>query len=135
LPTATAEEILARTKESYLKETGYGEGNWSYLGHVMIETGKYRGAGPDDHGLPAHMFLATELEKEAGARNPNKNEIMETVFVPLDEFNDVIDSGLFMEASALPCALLALRKLKGFKSMPTSRMETAPEIMDELGRR
>ncbi len=134
-PGAGGGEILEKTQESYLKETGYGGGDWTYLGHIMIETGKYRGAGPDDHGLPAHMFLATELEKRSGARNPNPNEIMETILVPLEEFNDVIDSGLFVEASALPCALLALRKLGQLKSVPTSRMETAPEIIGQIGRR
>ena len=78
----------------------------------MIETGKYRGAGPEDHGLPAHLFLATGLEKTAEARKPNANEIMANLMVPLEEFEEVIDSGLFVETSAVPCALLALRKLK-----------------------
>jgi hypothetical protein len=111
-PTASAEEILEKTKEIYTKETGYGNGKFQYLGYTLVETGKYRGAGADDHGLPAHMFLATGLEKLSEARSPNPNEIMETLFVPLCEFDDVIDSGLFREISALPCALLALRKLK-----------------------
>jgi len=111
-PDALPDEILARTQEAYLRETGYGEGRWHYLGRVMIETGKYRGAGPEDHGLPAHLFLATGLEKTAEARKPNANEIMANLMVPLEEFEEVIDSGLFVETSAVPCALLALRKLK-----------------------
>lgn len=111
-PGASREEILATTKSVYLKETGFGNGEWSYLGNSLVETGKYRGAGQNDHGLPAHMFLATGLERIADARQPNRNEIMETLMVPLNEFNEVIDSGLFNEISALTCALLALRKLK-----------------------
>lgn len=111
-PGVFKEEILATTKAVYLKETGFGSGDWSYLGNGMVETGKYRGAGPNDHGLPAHFFLATGLERQADARQPNRNEIMETLFVPIEEFDEVIDSGLFNEVSALTCALLALRKLK-----------------------
>ena len=111
-PEISAEELLQRTKDSYLKETGYGSERWDYLGNVLIETGKYRGAAPESHGLAAHMFLATGLEKMQDGRNPNPNEIMETLMVPIKEFDRVIDSGLFREASALPCALLALRKLK-----------------------
>jgi hypothetical protein len=111
-PGADPQEILNVTQQIFLKETGFGGGQWTSLGKVMIETGKYRGAGPNDHGLPAHLFLATDLDEQGQARQPNRNEIMETLMVPLDEFYGVIDSGLFNEASALPCALLALRKLK-----------------------
>ncbi len=109
LPSGTPiETITELTIASFLKETGYGNGNWKPLGKVMIETGKYRGASIDDHGLPAYMFLATDLEKIADARNPEKNEIMETIMVPLNEFPAVLESGLFTEASAVPCAHKAL---------------------------
>lgn len=111
-PGTSHADILDTTKEIYLRETGFGNGEWSYLGNSLVETGKYRGAGPSDHGLPAHMFLATGLERIADARHPNRNEIMETLMVPLEEFYEVIDSGLFNEISAELCALLALRKLK-----------------------
>lgn len=107
----TQEGLLTRTREFYLRETGYGGGEWDYLGKILIETGKYRGASPEDHGLPAHMFLATNLERQSEARKPSANEIMENLLVPLDKFGEVIDSGLFVEASAVPCALLAMRKL------------------------
>ncbi len=109
----SSDELLRKTQEAYTRETGYAGGTWNYLGHVMIESGKYRGATVDDHGLKAHMYLATGLEKGAEARNPNPNEIMETILVPLDEFREIVLSPnrLFKEASALPCALLALSKL------------------------
>ena len=107
----TAEEILTKTQESYTKETGYGNGIWTNLGRVGIETGKYRGADANDHGLFAHLFLATDLEQIAEARQPNPNEIMETIMVPIDEFLEVLESGLFTEASAVPCAYKALIKL------------------------
>jgi hypothetical protein len=110
-PGASLAEITDKTREIYLKETGYGQGDWSYLGKVLIETGKYRGAGPDDHGLPAHLFLAEGLIRQADARQPNRNEIIETLEVPLEEFPEVLASGLFVEASAVPCALLALMRL------------------------
>lgn len=110
-PGMSEDVILAKTQEVYLRETGFGGGEWDYLGRVVIETGKYRGAGPDDHGLAAHMFLATGLSQMVDQRNPAPNEIMETLMIPLEEFWEVIDSGLFVEASALSCALLALRKL------------------------
>jgi len=112
---ATIEEITAKTEASYLKETGYGNGTWTHLGHVGIETGKYRGAGPDDHGLNAHLFLAEGLEQIAEARNPNPNEIIETVMVPIAEFQAVLDSGLFTETSAVACAYKALIKLGKIK--------------------
>lgn len=110
-PGASYAEILEKTQEIYLRETGYGGGEWQYLNKVLIETGKYRGAGPSDHGLPAHMILATNLQKKHNARQPNRNEIMETLEVPLDDFRSVLESGLFQEASAVPCALLSLIKL------------------------
>lgn len=117
-PGASDAEILEKTQEIYMRETGYGEGKWDNLGHILIETGKYRGAGPNDHGLPAHMMLATGLKKIKDARQPNRNEIMETLEVPLEEFRGVIESGHFDEASALPCALLALQKLGKLKWVP-----------------
>lgn len=106
------EELLSRTQEFCLKETGYGGGTWTYLGNVLIETGKFRGSSPDDHGLPAHMYIAVDLEEKQEARKPNLNEIMETIMVPLDEFDEVIHSKLFKECSSLPCALLALDELR-----------------------
>jgi hypothetical protein len=114
-PGTSQGEILEKTKEIYLKETGYGNGDWDYLGHILIETGKYRGAGPDDHGLPAHMMLATNLVQIQDSRQPNRNEIMETLEFPLDEIREVVESGLLEEASALPCALLACIKLGALK--------------------
>lgn len=114
-PGTSIADIISRTKEIYLRETGYGGGKWEYLGRVLVETGKYRGAGPEDHGLPAHLMLATDLEKFQDARYPNRNEIMETLEVPLDQFREVLESGLFEEASAVPCAMLALLKLGSLK--------------------
>lgn len=110
-PKATLEEITAQTKQVYLKETGFGWGSFKHLGHIMIETGKYRGAGVDDHGFPAHLFLATGLERVQDAKRPNPNEIMETLMVPLREFPEVLASGLFVEESAVVCAYKALIEL------------------------
>lgn len=110
--TIGEEELLLRTRDSYLKETGYGAGRWRKLGRVLIESGKYRGADPNDHGLSAHLFLATGLERFKSARDPEPNEIMSTLLVDLDEFEEVIDSGEFLETSAVACALLALRHLR-----------------------
>ena len=114
-PDVTAEEILEKTQTSYTKETGYGNGKWTPLGRVVIETGKYRGAGPNDHGLNAYMFLATDLEKIGDARQPNANEIIETLEVPISEFEQVLDSHLFVETSAVACAYKALMKLGQIK--------------------
>mgnify|MGYP001579932708 CR=1 FL=1 len=105
---ATLDEIAEKTKLAYLKETGLGGGTFQHLGHIMIETGKYRGAEEDDHGLRAHLFLATNLQRVQDARKPNPNEIMETLMVPLDEFAEVLTSGLFVEESAVACAYKAL---------------------------
>lgn len=108
---ATGEKILEKTKESYLKETGFGNGKFTYLGCTMIETGKYRGSGPGDYGLPAHMYLATGLQLIQEARSPNPNEIIETLLVPLAEFKAVLSSGKFIETSAVACAYKALIEL------------------------
>lgn len=111
-PGATAEEITAATEAAFLKETGLGNVPFQYLDHVMIETGKFRGAGPDDHGLPAHLFLADGLERVQDARDPEANEIMETLMVPLSQFMEVLNSGHFTETSAVACAYKALVQLK-----------------------
>lgn len=110
-PDTSEEEILRLTQAGYLKETGFGGGDWEQLGRIMIETGKYRGAGPDDHGLPARMYLATGLTHKAEVRSPRPEEIMETLMVPYRELPAVVDSGLFIEESALCCALLAMRRM------------------------
>lgn len=110
-PGTELEEIQSVTEKAYLKETGYGKGNFSYLGHIIIESGKYRGSGPNEHGLPAHLFMARNLVKMQEARDPEKNEIMRTLEVPFEEFQEVLDSGLFVEASAVACAYKALCKL------------------------
>jgi len=110
-PTASLEEIKEKTQQTYLKETGLGNGEFTYLGHIMIETGKYRGAGPDDHGLKAHLFLATHLSQIQDARDPALNEVMETILVPLDEFPEVLACGDFAEESAVVCAYKALLAL------------------------
>jgi hypothetical protein len=67
---ATLQEIADRTRDTYLAETGYGNGSWSSLGKVAIETGKFRGASPDDHGLFAHLFLATGLQQMQEKKKP-----------------------------------------------------------------
>ncbi len=104
----TAKEILNKTKEIYLKETGYGKGNWKSLGHIIIESAKYRGASLSDHGLKAHLFLATNLKLISEKRRLNPNEIIETIMVPIREFKPVLESGLFIEESAVACAYKAL---------------------------
>ncbi len=105
------DEIESRTKEAYLKETGYGNGNWNYLGNILIESGKYRGASPADNGFKAHLFIAEHLEFIQNKREPNPNEVMETIMVPIEEFREVLESGLFLEESAVACAYKALIKL------------------------
>lgn len=107
-PDASLEEISETTMAVFLAETGYGNGNWASLGKVAIETGKFRGAGPDDHGLFAHLFVATGLQPLQGQRNPRENEIMETLMVPVGEFLEVLQSGFFVEVSAVACAYKAL---------------------------
>ncbi len=109
---ATPEEILLATQTHFLKETGYAnDAGWASLGHVVIESGKYRGADENGHGLPAHLFLVRGLVRVEDARKPNPEEIMETIMVPLGELREVINSGYFNEASAVVCALKALAVL------------------------
>jgi hypothetical protein len=110
-PKATFDDIMLKTEEAYLKETGYGGGKFRHLGRTMVETGKFRGSSFDDHGLPAHLVLATDLKPIQSARSPNPNEIMESLLVPIGEFPDVLRSGKFTEVSAVACAYKALLEL------------------------
>ena len=130
-PEATTEEIIKKSSDAFLRETGYIGKDWRYIGKVFIETGKYRGTGPADHGLPAHMILASDLIEHQSARKPNANEIIETLLVPLDQFPDVIESGLFVETSALTCSFLALLEIGKLrwtpKVEPILKSEISPE--------
>jgi hypothetical protein len=107
----TEDERLDITQEIYLRETGFGDGEWKKLGQIMMDSAKYRGTKPDDHGFFAHLYLATGLKHQSEARDLNPNEIMQTLMVPIEEFKDVILSGHFAEASAVVCAFLALNEL------------------------
>ncbi|OGZ56441.1 MAG: hypothetical protein A3H64_02020 [Candidatus Ryanbacteria bacterium RIFCSPLOWO2_02_FULL_45_11c] len=102
--------ILKKTQEVYLNETGYGNGAWQYLGYVMIETGKYRGATPDSHGFRAHMWLARNLKSIKDVSHAPE-EMIEVFPVPLQEFREVLESGLFVEESSVAGAYKALIKL------------------------
>jgi hypothetical protein len=111
---ASIKDIADLTVSSYLKETGYQikPRKLEHLGHIVIESGKYRGATQTSHGFNAHLFLATDLVKVGEARNPNPNEIMETLEVPVNEFPAVLESGLFSEESAVVCAYKAMIRLR-----------------------
>lgn len=110
-PGTSVSEIQGITQKMFLNETGYGEGSWDYLGKVVIETGKYRGSGTNDHGLFAHLFLASGVVMKTKARQPNRNEIIENLEVPLGDFLNILESGYFTETSAVACAYKALVKL------------------------
>lgn len=107
---APLELILEKTQTAYQKETGYGEGTWEYLGHVIIETGKYRGATPNSRGLLAHLFIAKNLHKIQEPKHAS-NEIIHPLEVPLSDFRQVLESGLFTEESVVPCSYKALIRL------------------------
>jgi hypothetical protein len=109
--------ILDKTQKIFLNETGFGGGKWTYLGATNVESGKIRGADENDHGLPAHMYLATDLVRQ-GAPTPLPNEIMTKLLIDLDEFYaEVLDATgddgkyLFNEISAQLCAEKAYRRL------------------------
>ncbi|MBI4450086.1 hypothetical protein HY634_03440 [Candidatus Uhrbacteria bacterium] len=102
--------IEHRTRETYLAETGYGGGVWTYLGHDVVETGKYRGATPNSHGVLAHCFLAEGLERLQDP-NPQPEEQYAVLAVPLSEWPAVLGSGLFTETSAVSCAYRAMLRL------------------------
>lgn len=107
---ASLDLIQERTKEFYQKETGYGKGKWKYLGYVMIESGKFRGATKDSHGLKAHLWLATGLEKISGTAHRPEEKIV--LFpIPLEKFRKVVESDLFNETSSVCCAHRALIEL------------------------
>jgi hypothetical protein len=107
----TLEKITERTELGFLRETGYGNGNFRYLGYVEIETGMYRGVDFESHGYPAHLFLATELEYIPNAQSLGPNDIIETLLVPLAEFPEILASGILTETSAVACAYKALEEL------------------------
>ncbi len=107
-PSATQEELLKTVQAAYLKETGFGGGWWVKLGISAIETGKFRGYEPGDKGFNAHLYLAFDLAKQPVLRGPQRNEIMEVLPVPINEFREILRSDLFTEASAQVCAWMAL---------------------------
>ncbi|MFA6476195.1 MAG: hypothetical protein WCV68_02135 [Candidatus Paceibacterota bacterium] len=111
LVNPTEDDYLAAVQAAYLKETGFGGGKWQSLGHVTIESGKYRGPTMDSHGLKARLYLATDIEPVAEARSPGSNEVMETIMVPVADFYEVLESRRFNECSAVSCAYKALRVL------------------------
>lgn len=117
-------EVLALTKEQYRKETGYGAGTWKYLGRMMVESGKYRGAAMDSHGLYANLWMATGLERVSETEHAS-NELIRLIEVPVEEFPSVLRSGYMVEESAKQAATLALLEL-GID--PTA----VPAIDDEL---
>lgn len=102
--------ILNKTREAYLQETGYQGAGWTYLGPMIIESGKYRGATLDSHGFAAHLWLADNLE-EVAKPNPPAGDVYEILPVPVREFSRILDSGLFVEESSLVCAYKALTAL------------------------
>lgn len=113
-PGTTQEEILRRTQEVFLAETGYGGGCWESLGPPAIQESAWvRGASVDGHGLEAHLFMATGLE-EIAEPEPNSNEIIQVFKFSLDEIVEVYNAGLLAENSAEIATLRSLGKLGRF---------------------
>lgn len=63
-PKRTTEDIIRLTREQVLRETGYGNGNATYLGFSLIETGKMFDPAVEEpyepgvgRGLKAHCVL------------------------------------------------------------------------------
>ena len=108
VPNPTLEDIIAQAREKFTEETGYGNGNWGYLGGVNIDDNKMRdasGTGP----LVAHMLIASDVEKIAEPE-PKDTEFYEVLNVPPSDFQALLDSPYLVEVSARVCLLEAFRR-------------------------
>ena len=86
------EDSLAAARRELLEETGYGEGNWDYLGAVE--------PNPALHDNLCHHWLVTEVEPVAEPA-PGGGEAIEVVHLEPTAIIDAARQGIIRHALAL----------------------------------
>jgi ADP-ribose pyrophosphatase len=96
------EEATVCAARELEEETGYRANNLRFLFSSYL--------APGYSTELIHAFLATELSQ--GETNPDDDENVETVAIPLDEIEERILSGELQDAKSISALLLAQRLLK-----------------------
>jgi ADP-ribose pyrophosphatase len=86
------------------EETGYTGTEWEPLGSLA--------SSPSLKDNWAYLFLARGVEKTA-APNPDEHELVEVVWVPVQELPDLVHSGEIVSSSGVAAVMLALERLRG----------------------
>lgn len=92
------ETPLEAAKRELLEETGYGGGQWTYLGAPS--------PNPDNHTNRVHCYLAKNIEK-INPISPDHDEELETIVVPYNEMLRMARDGQLPQAMHLAALFLA----------------------------
>ena len=99
------EESLDAAKRELLEESGFGKGNWRYLGSVQ--------ANPAIHDNHCHQWLAEGVE-EVQAPAPDAGEAIRVHLMTLDEIKEAIVAGRIKH----PLGLSALSRVFPLWELP-----------------
>jgi hypothetical protein len=102
----TESQLIQLGQEGFTQETGYGKGDWTYLGSVAIDDNKLRDI-TGQHGLSAHLLMAVDVVKQ-GTPQPKSTDFYEVVKIPPQDFPQLLASPFFRETSAVACLHKAL---------------------------
>jgi hypothetical protein len=128
-PQRTEADIVGLTVERVLIETGY-DGAASYLGHVIVESGKFfdpavretfdgdgRPLEPmSGRGVKAHLVLIRGAEQVEAGRAATTEKLY-TFRVSLADFLIILRQGMIKETSAVACAFYGLIEMGYLKSL------------------
>ena len=107
------EDSLTAAKRELLEETGYGGGEWRYLGAVE--------PNPAIHDHLCHHWLATDVERVAQPR-PGRGEMLAVERMSEAQVAQAVRGGVIRHALALS----ALSRV--FELMPRPFAEAEPEV-------
>lgn len=99
------EEHLQAAQRELLEETGFGEGDWQYLGSVQ--------ANPAMHDNVCHMWLARDVV-EVQSPQPDPGEAIRVHVMSVDEVRQAFNDGTL----AHPLGLAALSRVVQLWDMP-----------------
>jgi hypothetical protein len=113
----TTSDIINRAEEVFSQETGYGEGDWCYLGDAYIDDNKM--LGPDGGPLRAHLLMATRV-RQISEPQPRSTDFYRVVTIPPEEFGPLLRSPYLKEVSAKLCLQTAFMELGILQLVPSS---------------
>lgn len=113
-PVNDEDEIISRTEEQVLRETGYGGGVASYLGFSLVETGKYATPSAEEphvagvgRGFKAHCVLIQNASLIADQKLAPTEKI-QPILVTIADLKELVRANVLTETSSLACFALAL---------------------------